>query len=98
MRSRGISRFRAASRPPKDRFGAERATGRKSGPRHSGRPASLRASARVRAEERAVSGPSWAAWGLLVTLCWIGGVRVLRAARRNQGVVEWGFGVLLITS
>jgi hypothetical protein len=38
----------------------------------------------------------WIGYGLLVAVCWIGGLRVLRIALRTQEVREWGLGVVLL--
>jgi hypothetical protein len=40
----------------------------------------------------------WIGYGLLVAICWIGGLRVLRIALRTQEVREWGLGVVLLST
>lgn len=38
----------------------------------------------------------WLVYGLLVAVCWIGGIRVLRVALRTHEVPEWSLGVVLL--
>ena len=38
----------------------------------------------------------WVVYGLLVAVCWIGGLRVLRIALRTHEVPEWSLGVVLL--